>query len=222
MFKKVLIANRGAIATRIERTLRRMGIGSVAVYSDADANSLHVFEADEAVAIGPAPAAQSYLVFEKIFAAAEQTGAEAIHPGYGFLSENVHFARECAARGIKFIGPEPAHVEAFALKHTARETAKRCGVPLLPGTGLLSDLNDALGQAEALRYPVMLKSSGGGGGIGMRVCHSAAELAEAYESVLRLSKANFGDSGVYLERYVARARHIEVQVFGDGKGNVIA
>jgi urea carboxylase len=222
MFKKVLIANRGAIATRIERTLRRMGIVSVAVYSEADAHSLHVFEADEAVAIGPPPAAQSYLVFEKIFAAAAETGAEAIHPGYGFLSENVHFARECAARGIKFIGPEPAHVEAFALKHTARETAKRCGVPLLPGTGLLSDLDDALAQAETLKYPVMLKSSGGGGGIGMKVCHSAEQLAETYDSVLRLSKANFGDSGVYLEKYVSRARHIEVQIFGDGKGGVIA
>jgi urea carboxylase len=174
------------------------------------------------VAIGPPPAAQSYLVFDKIFAAAAETGAEAIHPGYGFLSENVHFARECAARGIKFIGPEPAHVEAFALKHTARETAKRCGVPLLPGTGLLSDLEDALAQAETLKYPVMLKSSGGGGGIGMKVCHSAEQLAETYDSVLRLSKANFGDSGVYLEKYVSRARHIEVQIFGDGKGGVIA
>jgi urea carboxylase len=222
MFKKVLIANRGAIATRIERTLRRMGIASVAVYSEADAHSLHVFEADEAVAIGPPPAAQSYLVFDKIFAAAAETGAEAIHPGYGFLSENVHFARECADRGIKFIGPEPAHVEAFALKHTARETAKRCGVPLLPGTGLLSDLEDALAQAETLKYPVMLKSSGGGGGIGMKVCYSAEQLGETYDSVLRLSKANFGDSGVFLEKYVARARHIEVQIFGDGKGGVIA
>jgi urea carboxylase len=222
MFKKVLIANRGAIACRIERTLKRLGIGSVAVYSAADASSLHVLEADEAVAIGPAPAAQSYLSFEAIFAAAEQTGAKAIHPGYGFLSENVTFARACKERGITFIGPHPEHIEAFALKHTARETAKRCGVPLLPGTGLLADLEDALAQAETLKYPVMLKSSGGGGGIGMRVCASAAELAEAYDSVLRLSKANFGDSGVYLEKYVARARHIEVQIFGDGKGEVIA
>jgi urea carboxylase len=222
MFKKVLIANRGAIACRIERTLRRMGVGSVAVYSEADANSLHVFEADEAVAIGPPPASQSYLSFEAIFAAAKQTGAEAIHPGYGFLSENVVFARECAARGIRFIGPEPEHIKAFALKHTARETAKRCGVPLLPGTGLLVDVADALAQAEVLAYPVMLKSSGGGGGIGMKVCWSAEQLSEAYESVLRLSRANFGDSGVYLEKYVARARHIEVQIFGDGKGGVIA
>ena len=222
MFSKVLIANRGAIACRIERTLRRMGVGSVAVYSEADASSLHVLEADEAVLLGPAPAAQSYLSFDAIFAAAAQTGAQAIHPGYGFLSENIAFARECMARGITFIGPTPDNIDAFALKHRARATALRCGVPLLPGTGLLDDLADALTQAEKLRYPVMLKSSGGGGGIGMRVCYSAIELEEAFESVLRLSRANFGDSGVYLEKYVSRARHIEVQIFGDGKGEVIA
>lgn len=221
MFKKVLIANRGAIACRIERTLRRMGVGSVAVYSSADSNSLHVLQADEAVFIGKPPATRSYLSFDAIFEAARETGAEAIHPGYGFLSENVEFARECAARGIVFIGPEPKHIEAFALKHTARAMAKTCGVPLLPGTGLLFDLNHALAQAAVLSYPVMLKSSGGGGGIGMRVCHSAEQLVEAYESVLRLSRANFGDSGLYLEKFVPRARHIEVQIFGDGKGNVV-
>ena len=222
MFKKILIANRGAIATRIERTLRRMGIASVAVYSEADANSLHVFEADEAILIGPAPAAQSYLSFEAIFAAVAQTGAEAIHPGYGFLSENVAFARECSARHITFIGPTPENMSAFALKHTARATAQACGVPLLPGTGLLSNLDDALAQAESLGFPVMLKSSGGGGGIGMRVCHSAPELTDAFDSVIRLAQSNFGNSAVYLERYVARARHIEVQIFGDGQGNVLA
>ena len=222
MFKKVLIANRGAIARRIARTLRRMGVGSVAVYSEADASSLHVLEADEAVLLGPAPAAQSYLRIEAILDAAEATGAEAIHPGYGFLSENVTFARACTERGIKFIGPTPENIEAYALKHTARETARRCGVPLLPGTGLLATVDEALEQAEELRYPVMLKSSGGGGGIGMRVCETAEQLREAYDSVVRLSRANFGDSGVYLERYVARARHIEVQIFGDGKGEVIA
>ena len=222
MFKKVLIANRAAIACRIERTLRRMGIASVAVYSEPDAASLHVLEADEAVLLGPAPAAQSYLSFDRIFAAATRTGADAIHPGYGFLSENVAFARACEARGIRFIGPTPENIEAFALKHTARETAQRCGVPLLPGTGLLTSLDDALAQAEALRYPVMLKSSGGGGGIGMRACHSAAELTDAYDSVIRLAQSNFGNSAVYLERFVARARHIEVQIFGDGRGEVIA
>ncbi len=222
MFKKVLIANRGAIACRIERTLRRMGIGSVAVYSEADRSSLHVLEADEAVLLGPAPAAQSYLSFERILHACQETGAEAVHPGYGFLSENVEFARACAARGIRFIGPTPSNIEAFALKHTARATARRCGVPLLPGTGLLHSLAEALQQAGELGYPVMLKSSGGGGGIGMRVCRSAEELSETYESVLRLSRANFGDSGVYLEKFVERARHIEVQIFGDGRGEVLA
>ncbi len=222
MFKKVLIANRGAIATRILRTLRRMGIASVAVYSEADSNSLHVFEADEAILIGPAPAAQSYLSFEAIFAAVAQTGAEAIHPGYGFLSENIDFARECSARDITFIGPTPEKMSAFALKHTARATAQACGVPLLPGTGLLQDLPDALAQAETLGFPVMLKSSGGGGGIGMRVCHSAPELTDAFDSVTRLAQSNFGNSAVYLERFVARARHIEVQIFGDGQGQVLA
>ena len=222
MFKKVLIANRGAIACRIERTLERMGVPSVAVYSEADRSSLHVLQADEAVLIGPPPAAQSYLSFEKILEACEATGADAVHPGYGFLSENVAFARACAERGITFIGPAPEHIEAFALKHTARATAQSCGVPLLPGTGLLHSLDEALAEAAKLGYPVMLKSSGGGGGIGMRVCRSAEELGEVYESVLRLSRANFGDSGVYLEKFVERARHIEVQIFGDGKGEVLA
>ncbi len=222
MFKKVLIANRGAIACRIERTLRRMGVGSVAVYSTADRSSLHVLQADEAVLIGEPPAALSYLSLEAIFAAAAQTGAEAIHPGYGFLSENINFARQCVARGITFIGPAPEHIAAFALKHTARATAAAYGIPMLPGTGLLASREEALAKAALLPYPVMLKSSGGGGGIGMRVCRSPEELGEAYESVLRLSRANFGDSGVYLEKYVARARHIEVQIFGDGNGKVLA
>ena len=222
MFKKVLIANRGAIACRIERTLRRMGVGSVAVYSVADKNSLHALNADEAVLIGDAPSASSYLSFDAIFAAVKQTGAEAIHPGYGFLSENIAFARECAARGITFIGPAPEHIDAFALKHTARAMAQACGVPLLPGTGLLSSLDEALAQAAQLTYPVMLKSSGGGGGIGMKVCHSAEELRQAYASVIRLAQSNFGNSAVYLEKFVSRARHIEVQIFGDGKGEVLA
>jgi urea carboxylase len=222
MFSKVLIANRGAIACRIIRTLRKMNIQSVAVYSEADAHSLHVLEADEAVLLGDAPAAQSYLAVDKVLAAAKQTGAQAIHPGYGFLSENAGFARECEKNGIVFIGPRPEHVEAFALKHTARALAEQAGVPILSGSSVLSSLDDALQKGSALGYPVMLKSSGGGGGIGMRVCQTADALREAWEPALRLSQNNFGNSGLYIEKFVARARHLEVQIFGDGKGEVIA
>jgi urea carboxylase len=221
MFAKVLIANRGAIACRIERTLRRMGIRSVAVYSEADRESRHVLEADEAYLVGPGPASESYLAVERILDAAEHSGAKAIHPGYGFLSENAGFARECMLRGIAFIGPRVEQIEAFALKHTAREIAEQCGVPLLPGTGILSGSDEALARAEQLGYPVMLKSSAGGGGIGMRVCHTASELADAYESVVRLSRNSFRDGSVYLEKFVARARHVEAQIFGDGKGGVL-
>ena len=217
MFRKVLIANRGAIACRIERTLRRMGIGSVAVYSEADATARHVLEADEAVGIGPAAASESYLNTEQILAAARQTGAEAIHPGYGFLSENQDFVAACAAAGIRFIGPSAAQMEAFARKHTAREIASRCGVPLLQGTGVLASCHEALAAADGIGYPVMLKSSAGGGGIGMRVCANRTELEAAYASVVRLSENSFGDGSVFLEKFVARARHVEVQIFGDGE-----
>lgn len=221
MFAKVLIANRGAIACRIERTLRRMGIRSVAVYSEADRESRHVLDADEAFLVGSGPASESYLSVERILGAAIQSGAEAIHPGYGFLSENVAFARECARAGIAFIGPRFEQIEAFALKHTARAIAKECGVPLLPGTGILSGCDEALCRAEKLGYPVMLKSSAGGGGIGMRVCYTETQLTDAYESVVRLSQNSFRDGSVYLERFVARARHVEAQIFGDGKGNIL-
>lgn len=222
MFSKVLVANRGAIANRIIRTLRKMGIASVSVYSEADRDARPVLDADEAVFLGPSPANQSYLSIDRILAAAEQTGAQAIHPGYGFLSENVEFARECARRGIVFIGPRIEQIEAFALKHTARALAERCGVPLLPGTGVLENLDEALERAEQLRYPVMLKSSAGGGGIGMRVCASSDELQAAYETVVRLSRNSFRDGSVYLERFVTRAKHVEVQIFGDGAGEILA
>jgi urea carboxylase len=222
MFRKILIANRGAIACRVIRTLRRMGIGSVAVYSEADKHALHVAMADEAVLIGPAPAAQSYLASEKIFAAAKQTGAEAIHPGYGFLSENADFAEACAREGLVFIGPTPAQMRAFGLKHTARELAIANGVPLLPGSGLLSGYDEAATEAERIGYPVMVKATSGGGGIGMRLCRDAGGLRENFEAVERLGKANFKDGGIYLERFVEEARHIEVQIFGDGKGHVVA
>jgi urea carboxylase len=174
MFRKVLIANRGAIACRILRTLRRMSVATVAVYSAADRHSLHVRAADEAVEIGPAAAAQSYLSVEALLDAAVRTGAEAIHPGYGFLSESAAFAEACAARGIVFIGPTPAHLRDFGLKHTARVIAAEGGVPLLPGTPLLTSADDATGQARAIGYPVMLKSTAGGGGIGMRLCRDEA------------------------------------------------
>ncbi len=221
-FRKVLIANRGAIACRILRTLRRMGVASVAVYSDADRHSLHVRQADEAVSIGPAPAAQSYLSADALLAAAQSTGAQAIHPGYGFLSENADFAEECARRGIVFIGPTPAQMRAFGLKHTAREIAAKNAIPLAPGSGLLESVDHALLSAPGIGYPVMLKSTAGGGGIGMRLCRDARELLEGYDAVERLGRANFGSAGLYLEKFIANARHIEVQIFGDGQGNVIA
>ncbi|VIO78605.1 urea carboxylase [Bradyrhizobium ivorense] len=222
MFSKVLIANRGEIAGRIGRTLRRMGIGSVAVYSDADRFTSPVLEADETVRIGPAPAAESYLNVDAIMAACLATGAQAVHPGYGFLSENRRFAERLAEHGIAFIGPRPEHLDAFGLKHKARAIAEASGVPLLPGSGLLETIDEALQQAEAIGYPVMLKSTAGGGGIGMQLCHDAATLRERFESVQRTARASFGDARVYLERFVATARHIEVQIFGNGKGDVVA
>ena len=222
MFKKVLIANRGAIACRIVRTLKKMGVGSVAIYSDADANSLHVAQADEAVAIGGNTAAESYLDFEKVFAAARQTGAQAIHPGYGFLSENADFAEACAKEGLKFVGPAPQHMRDFGLKHTARELALKNGVPMLPGSGLLDSLEHGKAEAARIGFPVMLKSTAGGGGIGMRMCPDEVTLIEAFESVKRMAASAFKQSGVYLEKFVATARHIEVQIFGDGNGNVVA
>ncbi|WP_374574370.1 urea carboxylase [Phenylobacterium sp.] len=222
MFSKVLIANRGAIACRIIRTLRKMGVGSVAVFSDADAGSLHVSQADEAVRVGPAPAAESYLKVEAILAAAKATGAEAIHPGYGFLSENTAFAEACEAEGIAFIGPTSDNIRAFGLKHTARELAKGHGVPLAPGTDLLTDAAAAQSAAAEIGFPVILKATAGGGGIGMRVCEDAEAVAEAFAQVARLGASNFADAGVFLERYVRQARHIEVQIFGDGQGRVIA
>ncbi len=221
MFNKVLIANRGAIACRVIRTLRRMGIGSVAVYSEADRHSLHAMQADEAVLLGPAAASASYLDIGKVLEAAKRTGAEAIHPGYGFLSENAEFAEACDAEGITFIGPTAAQMRDFGLKHTARRIAQENGVPLLPGTQLLATAEQA--EAEALRIglPVMLKSTAGGGGIGMRLCRAADEVVEAFASVERTSRASFKDSGIYLEKFVERARHIEVQILGDGRGKVM-
>ncbi|ENW79802.1 urea carboxylase [Acinetobacter sp. ANC 3929] len=222
MFKKVLIANRGAIACRVIRSLKKLGIQSVAVYSEADRDSLHVSLADEAIFIGDSPAQQSYLNIEKIIAAAQQTGAEAIHPGYGFLSENAAFCDLCEQQDIVFIGPTSEQMRDFGLKHTARALAIQNHVPLLPGSQLLLDLDDALLQADQIGYPVMLKSTAGGGGIGMRLVWNEQELKEAYQTVSYLAQANFKDAGLYLEKFVENARHIEVQIFGDGQGYVIA
>ncbi len=222
MFSKILIANRGAIATRIIRTLRAMNIASVAVYAESDRESLHVRDADEAVCLGSGAAAQTYLDAEKILAVARECGAEAIHPGYGFLSENAAFERACAAAGIAFIGPTARQIELFGLKHKARELALAAQVPLSPGTDLLQSLEESREAAAAIGYPVMLKSTAGGGGIGMQLCHDQADVDAAYDSVKRLGANNFADDGVFIEKFIARARHIEVQVFGDGQGGALA
>ena len=222
MFTKILIANRGEIACRVIRTLDRLGIASVAVHSQADAHSRHVALAGEAVCIGPAAVSESYLDADRILAAARATGAQAIHPGYGFLSENPGFAEACAEAGIAFIGPTPQQMRAFGLKHSARELAQASGVPLSPGSGLLRDAAHAGAEAARIGFPVMIKSTAGGGGIGMQLCRDPATLEAMFEAVCRLSRNNFKDSGVYLEKFVERARHIEVQIFGDGRGTVVA
>jgi urea carboxylase len=222
LFRTVLVANRGEIALRVIRTLRRLGIRSVSVHSDADRTARHAFEADESIHIGPAQTTKSYLNTRAILAACAQSGAEALHPGYGFLSENADFAEAAEAAGVAFIGPTPAQMRQFGLKHTARELAARANVPLLPGSSVLADLSEARREARRIGYPVMLKSSAGGGGIGMQLCRSEAELGSAYEAVARTSRNNFGDASLFLERFVEHARHIEVQLFGDGRGEVIA
>lgn len=222
MFSKVLIANRGAIATRIIRTLKKLNIKSVAVYAESDSESLHVRLADEAYCLGEGAAASTYLDRQKIIALAKQTGAQAIHPGYGFLSENAKFVAECEAAGLIFIGPTAEQMLTFGLKHKARELALAAQVPLCPGTDLLASLDEAKSAAAQIGYPVMLKSTAGGGGIGMQLCHSETELISAFDSVKRLGKNNFADDGVFLEKFIAAARHIEVQVFGDGQGQAVA
>ncbi|TCK42710.1 urea carboxylase [Paraburkholderia sp. BL8N3] len=222
MFEKVLIANRGAIACRILRTLRDLDIAGVAVYSEADLASRHVSEATIAHSLGDGNATSTYLDVAKILDIARRENVQAIHPGYGFLSENAEFGEACEAAGVAFIGPTPAQLRAFGLKHTARAIAADEGVPMLEGTGLLDGIEAALLAANAIGYPVMLKSTAGGGGIGMRVCWSADDLATHFDVVKRLGQNNFSDSGVFIEKYIERARHLEVQVFGDGRGNALA
>jgi len=222
VFKTVLIANRGEIAVRIAATLKKMGIKSVAVYSDPDRASRHVTAADVAIPLDGASAADTYLRSDKILAAAKASGAEAIIPGYGFLSENAGFAEECEQAGIAFVGPTPEQIRSFGMKHTSREIAEKAGVPLTPGTGLLSSIDEARAEATRIGFPLMLKSTAGGGGIGMMRCADEAELVAAFDGVKRMAQNFFKDTGVFLERYVDGARHVEVQIFGDGKGNVVA
>ncbi|GAA4264505.1 urea carboxylase [Frondihabitans peucedani] len=219
-FDTVLIANRGEIARRIIRAAHENDLRAVAVFSDADRAAPHVREADERVHLGPAPARESYLRIEAILDAAERTGAGAVHPGYGFLSENVEFARAVEERGLVFIGPTPEQIVSFGAKHTARALAAEAGVPMLAGTGLLASVDEAVDQARRIGLPVMLKATGGGGGIGMQACHTLDEVRDAYLGVARLAEKNFGSAGVFLERLVRPARHVEVQLFGDGEGRV--
>ncbi|MFT5073730.1 MAG: urea carboxylase [Patiriisocius sp.] len=222
MIKRVLIANRGAIAVRICRTLKTMGIGSVAVYADADRNSVHRLVADEAYALGAGRADETYLNQDKLFQICVSAQIDAIHPGYGFLSENPKFVERCEQKGIIFIGPSPDHMRQFGLKHAARALADANNIPLLQGSGLLANLEEAQSCAHTIGYPIMLKSTAGGGGIGMQVCQNKDELNQAFDSVKRLSANNFSNDGVFIEQYISKARHIEVQIFGDGNGKVIA
>jgi urea carboxylase len=218
----VLIANRGAIATRIIRTLKIMGLRSVAVYAEADRESLHVQHADEAVELGAGGAEATYLNQDRLLEIARRSGSDAVHPGYGFLSENAAFVDRCEAAGLSFLGPTAEQIRAFGLKHRARELAGESQVPLLPGSGLLASVEVAASEAQRIGYPVMLKSTAGGGGIGMRLCRSPDELSRAFAAVARLSRRNFADDGLFLEKYIDRARHVEVQVFGDGAGDALS
>lgn len=218
MFKKILIANRGEIALRVIRTCKEMGISTVAVYSTADKDSLHVRFADEAVCIGPPKSSESYLNIPRIIAAAEITNADAIHPGYGFLSENAKFSKICQENGIKFIGASPEMIDAMGDKASAKDTMIKAGVPVVPGSpGLLKDLADAKSVAKKIKYPVMMKATAGGGGKGMRIIWKEEEMQAAWESARQEAAASFGNDGMYMEKYIEEPRHIEIQIAGDGK-----
>lgn len=222
MFNKVLIANRGEIAVRSIRTLKKMGICAVAVYAEADRNSLHVRDADEAYSLGEGSVATTYLRGDEIIRIARECGAQAILPGYGFLSENAEFAQACDDAGIAFCGPTAEQIRQFGLKHTSREICEKAGVPLTPGTGLLDSVEQAIAAAAQIGYPIMLKSTAGGGGIGLTRCDDETQLQQVFESTRRLGENYFKDGGVFIERFIDKARHIEVQIFGDGLGNVVA
>ncbi len=222
MFKKLLIANRGEISRRIGTVARGMGIATVAVYSDADAELPFVKEADEAVRIGPAPAKDSYLNVAAILEAAQKTGAEAVHPGYGFISENAEFARACTQAGITFVGPPPEAMLRMKDKSQARKLVSDAGVPVVPGSGdIVPDVASALAEAERIGYPVLVKAAGGGGGIGMAPAKDAAEMEKVFRQCTDRAKAAFGREGVYVERYLGAPRHIEVQILGDTHGHLI-
>jgi acetyl-CoA carboxylase biotin carboxylase subunit len=222
MFKKILIANRGEIALRVIRTCKEMGISTVAVYSTADTDSLHVRFADEAVCIGPPKSSESYLSIPRIMAAVEITNADAVHPGYGFLAENADFAEVCREYGIKFIGPTPEQIRKMGDKITAKETMKKAGVPVIPGSdGLIKDIKQAAKIATTIGYPVILKATAGGGGKGMRIVRKESEFEGQWDKARQEAKASFGNDGLYLEKYLEDPRHIEFQIIGDQKGHVV-
>ena len=222
MLKKVLIANRGEIAVRIIRACREMGIRTVAIYSEADKNALHVQLADEAICVGPAPSNKSYLNVKAILESACLTGADSIHPGFGFLSENPNFAKICQETGIKFIGPDYKLIELLGNKSRAKETMKRAGVPVVPGSeGLIYSKEQAVTLAEQIKYPVMLKASAGGGGRGIRIAYSKEELEKEYDLVKQEAKVSFNDDSLYLEKFVQNPRHVEIQILADEHGNCI-
>ncbi|HXG78566.1 MAG TPA: biotin carboxylase N-terminal domain-containing protein, partial [Methyloceanibacter sp.] len=221
MFDKILIANRGEIALRIERACKELGIATVAVHSTADADAMHVRLADESVCIGAAPAKESYLNIPSIVAACEITGADAVHPGYGFLAENPRFAEILEEHDITFIGPSAEHVRLMGDKILAKETARSLGIPVVPGSGPLNDLDEALRFAREIGFPVLIKAAAGGGGRGMKLALDESELAPAMSTARNEARAAFGDPTVYLEKYLTHPRHIEVQVLADGQGNAI-
>ncbi|MEO1406654.1 MAG: biotin carboxylase N-terminal domain-containing protein, partial [Pseudomonadota bacterium] len=220
MFKKILIANRGEIAVRVIKTCRRLGVKTVVVYSDADAGSMAVEMADEAVHIGPSPAAESYLVMDKIVDAVKQTGAEAVHPGFGFLSENPEFAKRLAKEKITFIGPNPGAIEAMGDKISSKQLAAEAGVSTVPGhMDLIKDTAEAIKISSEIGYPVMIKASAGGGGKGIRVAYSDAEVEEGFPAVKAEAQNAFGDDRIFIEKFIESPRHIEIQVLGDKHGN---
>lgn len=222
MFSKILIANRGEIAIRIARACREMGVQTVAVYSEADKNSLHLEFADEAICIGKGPASESYLNISRIISAAEVTDSDAIHPGYGFLAENYDFAEICESCGIKFIGPKPENIKAMGDKVNAKKIMKKASIPLIPGSeGVINSKEEALSLAKKIKYPLIIKAKAGGGGKGMRICHSDVRLMSAILTAQSEAKSAFGDGGIYIEHFLENPRHIEVQIAADNYGNVI-